>query len=259
MVNLGRDVKIPSHLTAFADVVSVTSDHSVTGTEAAAIGLLSVSPILENRYFRALADGSMPRDEFVRSQVQFIYAVGFFSRNLATLIGRLPTSASRAVLVHNLSEEHGLDEEHPAEGFRPQFAHDRTFAHFLSTLGVGAEELAESAPEAPVQAFNLALWGACGSESPSFALAALGIIEYAFADISALIGRRVVELGWVNAGELVHYSLHAEIDKRHAAELFEAAEGAVKTGESGSSILGGLEFGRYIFDRLYQDFSRERK
>ncbi len=237
----------------------MNSGNSVTGTETSAIGLLSVSPILENRYFQALAGGSMPRDEFLRSQVQFFYAVGFFSRNLATLIARLPTSAARAVLVHNLSEEHGLDEEHPAEGFRPQFAHDRTFAHFLRTLGVGAEELAASAPEAPVQAFNLALWGACGSESPGFALAALGIIEYAFADISALIGRKVVELGWVKAGELTHYSLHAEIDKRHAAELFEAAECAGKSGGSATSILGGLEFGRYIFDRLYKDFSRQRK
>jgi pyrroloquinoline-quinone synthase len=239
--------------------MSMASDHSVTETEAAAIGMLSVLPILENRYFKALVDGSIPRAEFVHSQVQFFHAVGFFSRNLATLIARLPTSAGRAVLVHNLSEEHGLDEEHPAEGFRPQFAHDRTFARFLHTLGVGADELAASPPEAPVQAFNLALWGACAAESPGFALAALGMIEYAFAEISALIGRRVVELGWVNAGELVHYSLHAEIDKRHAAELFEAVESAVKTGEPGTSILGGLEFGRYIFDRLYTDFSREKK
>ncbi len=237
----------------------MASYHSLTETETSAIGLLSIVPILENRYFRALADGSMPREEFVRSQVQFFHAVGFFSRNLATLIARLPTSAGRAVLVHNLSEEHGLDEEHPAEGFRPQLAHDRTFAHFLITLGIGTEELGASTPEAPVQAFNLALLGACGSESPSFALAALGIIEYAFADISALIGSWVVECGWVGAGELVHYSLHAEIDKRHAAELFEAAEGAVKAGEPDTSILGGLEFGSYIFDRLYKDFSRDKK
>lgn len=239
--------------------MSAAAHHSVTKTEASAIGLLSVGPILENPYFRTLADGSMPREEFIRSQVQFFYAVGFFSRSLAALIARLPTSAGRAILVHNLSEEHGLDEEHPAEGFRPQFAHDRTFARFLSTLGIGSEELTASAPEPPVQAFNLALLGACGSKSPGFALAALGVIEYAFADISALIGRRVVELGWVKAEELAHYSLHAEIDKRHAAELFEAAEGAVQTDGHDTSILGGLAFGRYIFDRLYQDLIREKK
>jgi pyrroloquinoline-quinone synthase len=216
--------------------------------EASAIGLLSVVPILGNGYFSRLADGSMPKADFVRSQVQFFYAVGFFSRNLATLAARLPTSAGRAVLIHNLSEEHGLDEENPAEGFRPQLAHDRTFAKFLETLGIGAGDLAASQPEPPVRAFNLALLGACAAESPGFALAALGMIEYSFADISALIGKRVVELGWVKPGELVHYSLHAEIDKRHAAELFEAAEA---TGEAEAAIRRGLEFGRYIFDQLY--------
>jgi pyrroloquinoline-quinone synthase len=226
----------------------MVSAHSTTRTEASAIGILSAAPILGNGYFRALADGNMAKSDFVKSQVQFFYAVGFFSRNLATLAARLPTSAGRAVLVHNLSEEHGLDEENPADGFRPQFAHDRTFARFLETLGFSAGELSASQPEPPVRAFNLALLGACAAEPPGFALAALGMIEYAFADISALIGKRVVELGWVKAEELVHYSVHAEIDKRHAAELFEAAEA---TGEAEAAILSGLEFGRYIFDQLY--------
>ncbi|MDP4625530.1 MAG: iron-containing redox enzyme family protein [Akkermansiaceae bacterium] len=227
---------------------------TLTKTETSAIGLLSAAPILSNGYFRALTGGSMAKADFVRSQVQFFYAVGFFSRNLATLAARLPTSAGRAVLVHNLSEEHGLDEDNPSEGFRPQLAHDQTFTRFLETLGV--ENLSECNAEPPVQAFNLALMGACASESPGFALAALGMIEYAFADISALIGERVVELGWVKSDELVHYSLHAEIDKRHAAELFEAAE---DTGEAEASLLGGLAFGRYIFDRLYMDFNQTVK
>ena len=194
----------------------------------------------------------MSREDFARSQTQFFYAVGFFSRNLATLAARLPTSAGRAALVHNLSEEHGLDEENSAEGFRAHLAHDRTFAKFLETLGVGAEALASTHPEPPVQAFNLSLLGACGTEPPGFALAALGMIEYSFADISALIGRRVVELGWVKPEQLVHYSLHAEIDKRHAAELFEAAEDAC--GDK-AMLTRGLSFGRYIFDRLYRDLT----
>lgn len=226
--------------------------HTLTPTEASAIGLLSVVPILGNRYFSALADGSMAKADFVKSQVQFFYAVGFFSRNLATLAARLPTSARRAVLIHNLSEEHGLDEEDTAAGFRADLAHDQTFARFLETLGISSGELTGSNAEPPVRAFNLALMGACASESPGFALSALGMIEYAFADISALIGKQVVELDWVKSDELVHYCLHAEIDKRHAAELFEAAE---ESGESEASLLGGLAFGRYIFDRLYMDFN----
>ncbi len=230
----------------------------ITQTESAAVELLTTEPILENGYFRNLEEGTLAKAEFVASQVQFFHAVGYFSRNLAALISRLPTSAGRAVLVHNLSEEHGLDEEHPAAGFRPQFAHDRTFARFLETLGVDAATLSASPAEPGVRAFNLALFGACSTESTGFALAALGVIEYAFADISALIGRRVVELGWVKAEELVHYSLHAEIDKRHAAELFEAAEEAENTREPTIPILGGLSFGRYIFDRLYMDLIHEK-
>ena len=62
----------------------------------------------------------------------------------------------------------------------------------------------------------------------------------------------MVELGWVKPEELVHYSLHAEIDKRHAAELFEAAEEAC---EDDALLIRGISFGRYIFDRLYQDLN----
>lgn len=232
----------------------MNTDRRITATENSAIALLEAAPILGNGYFRSFESGEMAKVDFARSQMQFFYAVGFFSRNLATLAARLPTSAGRAVLVHNLSEEHGLDEENPAAGFRADMAHDRTFARFLKTLG--SDDPAGCDAEPPVRAFNLALMGACAAESPGFALAALGMIEHAFADISALIGQRVVELDWVKSGELVHYSLHAEIDKRHAAELFEAAE---ETGEDGTSLLGGLAFGRYIFDRLYMDLNHAVK
>jgi pyrroloquinoline-quinone synthase len=224
--------------------------HAMTVTEASAKDMLRAAPIVANAYFRSLESGEMSKGDFVRSQIQFSYAVGYFSQNLATLIARMPRSSGRAVLVQNLAEEHGWDEENPAAGFRGHLAHDQTFATFLGSLGVEDASVAESHAEPPVRAFNLALNGACGTEPAAFALAALGMIEYAFADISALIGRRVVELGWVEADKLVHYSLHAEIDQRHAAELFEAAGDA---SADAALISGGLAFGRYLFDRLYRD------
>lgn len=223
---------------------------TMTVTEAAARDLLRAGPIVANAYFRSLESGEIRKVDFIRSQIQFSYAVGYFSQNLATLIARMPSSSGRAVLVQNLAEEHGWDEENPAAGFRGHLAHDQTFSTFLGSLGVEPASLAESHAEPPVRAFNLALNGACGTEPPAFALAALGMIEYAFADISALIGTRVVELGWVEAEKLVHYSLHAEIDQRHAAELFEAAEVA---STDAALISGGLAYGRYVFDRLYRD------
>jgi pyrroloquinoline-quinone synthase len=203
--------------------------------------LLAADPILDNPYFARLQAGQMDRAHFEKSQSQFFYAVRFFSRAMAALLARLPDSASRQVLMHNLAEEHGFDEE-GAQGFRPGMAHDCTFLNFLSRLGV------QPAPqEAEVRAFNLALYGACSSEPPALAFACLGMIEYAFADISALIGSAVVERGWIGPGELVHYSLHAAIDKRHAAEFFATLEGAPR-----EEVEDGLRLGWYLFSQLYR-------
>lgn len=121
-------------------------------------------------------------------------------------------------------------------------AHDQTFTQFLASL--------DSQPgpqDSEVRAFNLALYGACASESVPFAFACLGIIEYAFADISALIGNTEVARGWVAPQQLIHYSLHAEIDKRHAAEFFEVIEQA-----PAEQVEAGLRYGWHIFSQLYR-------
>lgn len=206
--------------------------------------LLARSPVADNPYLRSLCDGTMDRDAFVRSQRQFYFAVRYFSRPMAALTARLADSASRRMLIHNLAEEHGLGEDGE---FEPAMAHDRTFVKFLGTLGMEAGEITMVIEESPVRAFNLALLGACTSEKPAFAFACLGMIEYMFADISAIIGAAVVRRGWIAAGDLVHYKLHAEIDKRHAAEFFHS----VAT-RDGSEIYAGVEFGHHVFDGLYR-------
>ena len=228
-----------------------------SATESRADSLLAARPVLGNNYFNALAAGTMELETFRKTQRQFFFAVGFFSRALAALTARLPASGDREILVHNLAEEHGLDEEQPGKGFRGDLAHDRTFLCFLQSLDPQIPVAGGEEPAPAVQAFNLALLGACSMETPGFAFCALGIVESAFADISALIARRVVELGWVAAEDLVHYNLHADIDKRHAAELFEAAEQWERSSEPGPGMLGGLAFGRHIFDRLYTDLLTE--
>jgi pyrroloquinoline-quinone synthase len=203
--------------------------------------LLHKHSLQAHPYFAALTSGAMTRTKFLQSQRQFFHAVRFFSQAMAALLARLPDSGSRQVLMHNLAEEHGWDEE---EGglFQPGMAHDRTFLRFLDSFSSQPEPA-----EAEVRAFNLALYGACAQESVAFAFASLGMIEYAFADISALIGESVVGHGWVEPEKLVHYSLHAEIDKRHAAEFFEVVENQGRL-----EVEAGMEFGWYIFAQLYR-------
>ncbi|MBL8817377.1 MAG: iron-containing redox enzyme family protein [Planctomyces sp.] len=222
---------------------------------------LDESRLLSCEYFVKLLHGTLSCDLFARTQIQFFYAVRYFSRPMAALAARIPDSASRQSLVQNLSEEHGLDDDHEIDAnglrsskFEPDMAHDQTFLEFLHRLGVRRDEVLNSRPGSAVLAFNNGLWGVCASESIPFAFAALGAIEYAFADISALIGRRVVESGWITEGELIHYKLHAEIDKRHAGDFFQSIERDWR-GDSHhrTEICSGIDLGIYMFRRLYED------
>ncbi len=215
--------------------------------QVAAESLLSQRPILQNPYMVALRNGAMGRAAFIHTQRQFFFAVRFFSRPMAALMSRMPDSASRRILIHNLAEEHGFDDEGDG-GIHPTMAHDRTFLAFLKSLGVEGHEILSEREGETVRAFNLALLGACLGESPTLAFACLGIIEFTFADISALIGKTVVERGWVAQSDLVHYKLHAEIDKRHAAEFFASLDAA-----DTSAMHDGLALGLHLFDRLYTD------
>src|SRR5262249_12118347 len=104
-----------------------------------------------------------------------------------------------------------------------------------------------------VHAFNAVLTAACQCEEPEVGVGCLGIIEHAFADISATIGRAVVRRGWVGREDLVHYKLHAAIDRRHAEEFFAVVEPAWNDPARRRPIERGLELGAYAFDRLYRD------
>lgn len=212
--------------------------------------------ILGNAYFSALREDRMTREAFVRSQQQFYFAVRYFSRPMAALLARMPDSSSRQGLVHNLSEEHGFEDddgEAPA-GFDPAVAHDLTFLAFMKSLGVPRAEMAAVREGPAVRAFNAGLMGACQMERTETAFGCLGVIEYTFADICELIGRKVVEHGWVAQDDLVHYKLHAQIDKRHAADFFKVVEDAWNAGGAGkAAVEDGISLGLYLFNRLYED------
>ncbi|WP_395751139.1 TenA family transcriptional regulator [Prosthecobacter sp.] len=209
--------------------------------------------ILNNRYFTALAQGVMDREAFLRTQQQFFFAVRYFSRPMAALMARMPSSALRRSLICNLAEEHGCVEEKPAS-FDPALAHDVTFLRFLESMGMQRAEMNGVREGAVVRAFNTCLMGACVMERTEVAFACLGVIEHAFAGISARLGKTVVTHGWVHAADLVHYNLHEEIDGRHAAEFFECVADAWQAGGADrAAVEDGVRLGLHVFDRLYVD------
>jgi pyrroloquinoline-quinone synthase len=201
--------------------------------------------IFKNPYFESLRNGSMPLDVFQRSQEQFFFAVTFFPRPMAALVGRIPDPKARLDILHNLVEEHGE--------FVEAAFHHTTFQQFLRTLGSNPEKL-DCMPVAPaLRAFNSVLSCACALDELEVGVACMGIIEFAFAPISHLIGQAVVERGWIKPNELVHYALHAEIDERHAEEFFAVIETHWDRPDRRYYIDQGLELGAYIFDQLYRN------
>lgn len=212
---------------------------------ARAVRALDESGIRRNPYLKALQDGSMTLDCFRRSQEQFFFAVTFFPRPMAALAGRIPTPKARLDILHNLIEEHGeFNEEH---------FHHTTFQRFLRSIGSEPEKIEAGGLRPALRAFNSVLTCACVLDELEVGVACMGIIEYAFAGISATIGKAVVQRGWVRQEELVHYALHAQIDERHAEEFFAVIEPRWDEPERRYFIQQGLGLGAYAFDRLYSD------
>ena len=187
----------------------------------------------------------MPLKAFQDSQRQFFFAVTFFARPMAALVGRIPDPTQRLDVLHNVVEEHG--------DFQPHLFHHNTFCDFLHSIQVDPSTLQAQALWPEVRAFNSALTTACVLDEIEVGIACMGMIEFAFADISAAIGKSVIDRGWLTPDTLTHYKLHAAIDHRHADEFFSVVEPAWDEPQKKYLIEQGLALGAYIFDRLYRD------
>src|SRR5437016_3110478 len=101
---------------------------------------------LENPYFRALRDGSLSREDFVETQIQFLNAVAFFSRPMAVLAARLPRPDVRLDLLDNVHDEHGHG--------NLSLCHERTFLALLELFGITHDETDRRVLWPEVRAFN---------------------------------------------------------------------------------------------------------
>ena len=136
--------------------------------------------------------------------------------------------------------------------FSREAFHEETFRRFLSSIGSTAD-LDSLGLHPALRAFNAVLTASCVLDEMEVGIGCMGIIEYAFSGISALIGKSVVDRGWVKKDKLVHYSLHAKVDPRHAEEFFAVVEPRWADPARRYYIEQGLALGAYVFDRLYRD------
>ena len=214
--------------------------------------VLAQHPIAANPYLRALRDGSFAKDDFVETQIQFYYAVVFFSRPMAVLAAKIPSARVRTEILRNVWEEHG-------EGV-PEKRHGATFVELLHRLaGVTLADVESRALWPEVRAFNTTLIGCCALDDWEIGAGCMGIIERMFVGISACIGHALVTRGWLPRERVVHYSLHEELDVRHSDDFFATLQPAYAADACARyAIEQGLQLGAYAFDRLYRDLWEAR-
>jgi pyrroloquinoline-quinone synthase len=206
----------------------------------------------ENPYFKSLTDGSFSKDDFVETQIQFFWAVVFFSRPMAALAAKIPTPDLRIEIVRNVWEEHG-------EGNLSKI-HGTTFVELLSRLAkITPEEVEKRTLWPEIRAFNTVLSGACVLDEYLTGVGMMGMIERMFADISAWIGRGIVARGWLSTEQMIHYSLHEKLDIKHSDDFFSILEKSWnQSAQDQYAIEQGLRLGAYIFNNLYEGLYRAR-
>lgn len=214
-------------------------------TTAYAQSVLNKLQFLQNPYFQALKNGEMSLEVFRKTQEQFYFAVTFFPRPMAALVAKIPEPKARLDILHNLLEEHG--ELHP-EAF-----HETTFRKFLKNIGSPIEDFNQVSLWPELRAFNSVLTASCVLDEMEVGVCCMGIIEFSFSSVSALIAKAVLQRGWLTPELLSHYQLHEEIDTRHAEEFFAVVEPLWNREDRRYFIQQGLELGAYVFHRLYRD------
>ncbi|MCP3144349.1 TenA family transcriptional regulator [Pyxidicoccus xibeiensis] len=214
-------------------------------------GLKAEWNALESPYLRALRDGSLAREAFIETQLQFFGAVSHFSRPMALLASRLPRPDQRLPLVENVFDEHGRgDLGH---------GHERTFLLLLERLGADLSRVRRSGTWPEVRAFNAALTGLAAFDPPLTGLAVFGVIEDLFSAISLELGRGIVSRGWLVASEVAHYPTHATLDEEHAEGFYLQLDGPYgEDARAAEEIEQGLALGGHLFLHLYDDLYRGR-
>jgi pyrroloquinoline quinone (PQQ) biosynthesis protein C len=207
-----------------------------------------------NPYFVSLRDGTFDKEDFVETQIQFFFAVDFFSRPMAAVAAKIPNARQRVEVLRNVWEEHGEGEEVQT--------HSETFMTFLSRLdGVKPSEIEARVLWPEVRVFNTTLAGAAVLDDYPVSVSMMGMVERMFSDISAWIGTSVVDQGWITPDQMIHYNLHQDLDIRHSDDFFEVvlSQWNKNQGNDRYAIEQGLRLGATVFNGMYEGLYRNRK
>lgn len=208
-----------------------------------------------NPYFKALNDGAFSKDDFIATQIQFYYAVVFFNRPMTALVAKIPDATLRLAILKNVWEEHG-------EGDIKNM-HSNTFLEFLSRLGgISRSQVEKQTLWPEVRIFNTTLTGACVMDDFLIGVSVMGMIEMMFSEISHILSQGIIKNGWMTANNMIHYSLHKDLDVQHSQDFFDILDTFwCADPKNQYYIEQGLRMGATLFNNFYRDlfYSRARR
>jgi pyrroloquinoline-quinone synthase len=206
----------------------------------------------ENPYFLALKNKEFDKIDFIETQIQFYFAVTFFSRPMAALAAKIPDPNLRVEIVRNVWEEHGEGETSKIHG--------KTFIELLKRLdNISGRDIDKRVLWPEVRIFNTTLVGACVLDEYLIGVGAMGMIERMFCDISSWIGKGIVQNGWLNEKDMIHYNLHEVLDIKHSADFFNVLKPSWDTSDENKYYIEqGLRMGAEVFNYLYYALYRHR-
>lgn len=208
--------------------------------------ILEANDFAENEFFKNLRK-DMSKEDFIKTQKQFFYAVIHFVSPLALVAAAIPSYEERVKIIKNLWEEHG-------EGEMSQ-THGQTFKELLRRLTGKTDPVIPAAGDG-VSKFNSTLDTVSKNASFLVSVAMIGMIERMFADISSYIGAAITERGWLDRERIIHYSVHQELDCIHAEDFFSIVRPYYSDDEKRKLIDEGLELGMKTFLDLYSDLNK---
>lgn len=198
-------------------------------------------------YVRGAVDGSLSQHDFVRTQVQFFFAVEAYPQFLSQLAARSKSPGAKKVLEENVRDESGA-------GNSAQ-SHAATFRALLDKMGVTAAETDATPKWACVEAFNAGVKEACTVAPEETGLATVAAVEDLFTRISRDLGGAIVDRGWLAKEEVVHYNVKDELDRVHADALYGQLE-QTKGEAATKNIEQGLQAGVKLMTDLYAGLLR---
>jgi pyrroloquinoline-quinone synthase len=202
-------------------------------------------PIKLEPYFSNLINGNISRNLFLDTQLYFFHAVSYFSIPMFLLCTQLKSYSKRIKILENINDEHGNGDINKS--------HRRTYKKYLINLGISEDKINNNLIHPASKKFNDTLLNIVQNKGKLISISCLGMIEYRYAEISQILVETILKNNWLTKDNLVHYSLHEDLDQHHAELFFGLIRSDWSNKTSKNKIKAGIDLGNDLIVGIFNN------